>query len=81
MRLFLNTTRIMSKKHRVLNLNLSDYLHNPFNSQLKKKENSASFTKGVISFKIFHYIACQKYHHLITGMCSNIYTLSTQYQT
>ena len=36
MRLFLNTTRIMSKTHGVLNLNRSDYLHNPFKSQLKK---------------------------------------------
>ena len=36
----------MSKKHRVLNLNLSDYLHNPFNSQLKKMKTNQHKSKN-----------------------------------
>lgn len=33
------STKIMSKKHRILNLNLSDYLYSPSISQLKKMKN------------------------------------------
>lgn len=58
------STKIMSKKHRILNLNLSDYLNSPFISQLKKNEKSDSYTKVIISFRIFHFIPRQKYFHL-----------------
>ena len=53
MRLFLNTTRIMSKKHGVLNLNLSDHLHNPFNSQLKKMKTQLPLLKELFLSRSF----------------------------